>query len=118
MLRVPMLDETELPSYGLKSSENVTPVVGSAIRGFPPDVVDVEGALQATARNSAATPTRLVMTLRFIYLSTPRRFEFADGNTPHWPTKTAETETPDAQPSFLTAVVSVCRVGRHDLKTR
>src|SRR6202030_4821105 len=31
MLRVAMLDETELPSYGLKSSENVTPVVGSAI---------------------------------------------------------------------------------------
>src|SRR5260370_32968223 len=108
MLRVPMLDETELPSYGLKSSENVTPVVGSAIRGFPPDVVDVEVALQATARSSAATPTRLVMTLRFIYLSPPCRFEFADGNTPHGPTKTPETETQDAHPSFLTSFVSLC----------
>src|SRR5229473_6964433 len=71
MLRVPMLDETELLSYGLKSSEKVTPVVGSAIRGFPPDVVDVEVELQPTARSSTATPTRLVMTLRFIYLSPP-----------------------------------------------
>src|SRR5713101_9882604 len=39
MLRVPMLDATEFESYGLKSCENVTPVVGSAMSGLPPDVV-------------------------------------------------------------------------------
>src|SRR5437016_6215481 len=38
-LRVPMADVTELESYGLKSSEKVTPVVGSAMRALPPGVV-------------------------------------------------------------------------------
>jgi hypothetical protein len=71
MLRVFMAAATEFWSYGLKSSEKVTPVVPSAMRGLPPDVDDVEVALQATARSSAATPTRLVKTLRFIYLSPP-----------------------------------------------
>src|SRR5207245_1010782 len=71
MLRVPMLDETELLSYGLKSSEKVTPVVGSAIRGFPPDVVDVEVELQPAASSSAAIPTTPVNAVRFIYLSPP-----------------------------------------------
>src|SRR5579864_5707660 len=41
MLRVPMLDATEFESYGLKSCENVTPVVGSAISGLRPDTVAV-----------------------------------------------------------------------------
>ena len=71
MLRVPMLDATELLSYGLKSSENVTPVVGSAISGFPPEAVVGVVWLQPTAMSSAAIPTRLVKTLRFIYLSPP-----------------------------------------------
>jgi hypothetical protein len=56
----------------LKSSEKVTPVVPSAIRGFPPEVVvDVEVELQPTAMSSAAIPTRPVNALRFIYLSPP-----------------------------------------------
>src|SRR5712692_7642045 len=40
IVRVPMLDVTELLSNGLKSSEKVTPVVGSAMRGLPPVPVD------------------------------------------------------------------------------
>ena len=71
MLRVPMADMTELLSYGLKSSEKVTPVVGSAIRGLPPDVAAGVVELQPTATSSATIPTRLAKTLRFIYLSPP-----------------------------------------------
>jgi hypothetical protein len=68
-----MLDETELGSYGLKSFENVTPVVGSAMRGFPPDAVgvfEVEPRLQAaTAR--VAIPSSPVNALRFIWITSP-----------------------------------------------
>jgi hypothetical protein len=67
-----MLDATELLSYGLKSSEKVTPVVGSAINGFPADVDDdVDVWLQPSVRNRAAIPTTAVNALRFIYLSPP-----------------------------------------------
>jgi len=59
----------------LKSSENVTPVVGSAIRGGPAVVVvlgddDVVEVLElphaATATVSTAVPSRPVNALRFI----------------------------------------------------
>jgi hypothetical protein len=61
-----------LPSSGLKSSENVTPVVGSAIRGGPAVVVDddapgedvLELPHAATART--VTPSRPINALRFI----------------------------------------------------
>src|ERR1019366_10307947 len=102
-----MLDVTELESYGLKSSENVTPVVGSAMSGLPPDVEDVVVWLQPTARSSAAIPTRLVNALRFIaYVTSVTRGRFVGralltGN-PHRDTtlsprlrRTARTETPD-----------------------
>jgi hypothetical protein len=68
-----MLAETEFESYGLKSSENVTPVVGSAISGLPPGtdpVVDDDWqALTATAKATAATSP--IEGLRFIDLSPP-----------------------------------------------
>jgi hypothetical protein len=68
-----MLEETELVSYGLKSCEKVTPVVGSAIRGWPPPVADPLGdelqALTATAKAAAAVSHRYG--LRFIDLSPP-----------------------------------------------
>src|SRR6266849_1822636 len=61
IVRVPMLDVTELLSNGLKSSEKVTPVVGSAMRGLPPvPVDDVFVELQATAMSIAAIPTKAV----------------------------------------------------------
>jgi hypothetical protein len=58
-----MLDETELVSYGLKSCEKVTPVVGSAISGLPPPDADPElgdelQALTATAKAAAAVSHR------------------------------------------------------------
>jgi hypothetical protein len=68
--RVPISAATELPSSGLKSSENVTPVVGSAIRGgpaldVPPDEVAVlELPHAATART--VTPSRPIKALRFM----------------------------------------------------
>jgi len=65
---VPMLDATELGSYGLKSFEKVTPVVGSAISGFPPDAVGelvFEPTLQA-ATNKVAIPSSPDNALRFI----------------------------------------------------
>ncbi len=72
IVRVPMLDVTELLSNGLKSSEKVTPVVGSAIRGLPPvPVDDVFVELQATAMSIAAIPTKAVNARRFIYMSPP-----------------------------------------------
>src|SRR5207253_3199591 len=55
-LRVPMAEVTELESYGLKSSEKVTPVVGSAIRGLPPEVVAGFDCWQAPNAR-AATPS-------------------------------------------------------------
>jgi hypothetical protein len=62
-----------LPSSGLKSSENVTPVVGSAMRGGPAvvvDVFDVDDVLElphaATATVNTAAPSRPVNALRVI----------------------------------------------------
>src|SRR5690242_20686938 len=70
MLRVPMLDETELLSYGLKSSEKVTPVVGSAMSGLPPGALfDVDCWHAPTAR--AATPSRPARDRQFIGLLPP-----------------------------------------------
>jgi hypothetical protein len=69
-----MLEAAELVSYGLKSCEKVTPVVGSAISGWPPPVVDPPlgdelHALTTTARVAAAVSHRYG--LRFIDLSPP-----------------------------------------------
>src|SRR4030088_2432546 len=62
-----MLDATELGSYGLKSFENVTPVVGSSMSGFPPfAAVPEDAGLQATARTTATVPTIAVNALPFI----------------------------------------------------
>jgi hypothetical protein len=59
-------------SYGLKSSEKVTPVVGSAINGFPAVAEDdVDVWLQPSVKKRAAIPTTPVNALRFIYLSPP-----------------------------------------------
>src|SRR5205814_10303583 len=70
MVRVPMLAATELVSYGLKSSENVTPVVGSAISGLPPATVAVEEDSQA-ATNTAAIPSTPITTRQFMDKSPP-----------------------------------------------
>jgi hypothetical protein len=68
-----MLEVTELVSYGLKSSEKVTPVVGSAMSALPadppPELGDVSQALTATAKAAAAASHRYG--LRFIDLSPP-----------------------------------------------
>ena len=67
-----MLDATELGSYGLKSFEKVTPVVGSAISGFPPEAVglDVEPKLQA-ATSTVAIPSSPDHAFRFIWIDSP-----------------------------------------------
>jgi len=73
MLRVPMLDATEFGSWGLKSFEKVTPVVGSAISGFPPEavlVLAVEPKLHP-ATNRIATPSSPDHALRFIWITSP-----------------------------------------------
>jgi hypothetical protein len=68
--RVPISAATELPSSGLKSSENVTPVVGSSIRGGPAldvppgEVAVLELPHAATART--VTPSRPIKALRFM----------------------------------------------------
>src|SRR5579872_1966790 len=52
-----MLDATEFGSKGLKSRENVTPVVGSAMRTLPPDAEDVVVFDWQAASAIAANPT-------------------------------------------------------------
>src|SRR5579872_1685498 len=52
-----MLDATEFGSKGLKSRENVTPVVGSAMRTLPPDAEDVVVLDWQAASAIAANPT-------------------------------------------------------------
>src|SRR5207248_1940949 len=61
MLRVPMLDETEFESYGLKSCEQVTPVVGSAMSGLPLGRVDVQPARRDVVRRHRDVGRRLAL---------------------------------------------------------
>src|SRR6476646_8985975 len=70
MLRVPMLDETEFESYGLKSWENVTPVVGSAMSGLPPDTVALLDCWHAVT-TIAVTPNNAARDRNFMDQSTP-----------------------------------------------
>src|SRR5712691_12585438 len=71
MLRVPMLDETELESYGLKSCEKVTPVVGSAMSAFPPVADDVLFPCWHAVNTRAATPSRPATGRQFMDQSPP-----------------------------------------------
>src|ERR1700704_3429628 len=72
MLRVFMAAATEFWSYGLKSSENVTPVVPSAMSGLPPAAVGVLPDWQLlTTRASVAAPSKPLKSRRFIDLSPP-----------------------------------------------
>ena len=71
MLRVPMLDETELESYGLKSCEKVTPVVGSAMSAFPPVTVDALFPSWHAVDKRAATPSRPTTGRQFMDQSPP-----------------------------------------------
>src|SRR5207247_1848270 len=114
MLRVPMLDETELESYGLKSCEKVTPVVGSAMSGFPP--VTVLFPCWHAVNKRAATPSRAVTGRQFMDQSPPLMHCTAqcavDGDA------AAGTETPDASSTFLTSFVSPSRVPPPGLRFR
>jgi hypothetical protein len=70
MLRVFMAAATEFWSYGLKSSEKVTPVVPSAISTLPPDDEAVVDEDSQAATSKVATPST-DKSRQFIDLSPP-----------------------------------------------
>src|SRR5690348_12868470 len=109
MLRVPMLAATEFESYGLKSCENVTPVVGSAISGLPPDAVALLLDCWHAVNTIAVTPSNAARDRNFMGQSPPCCGRGQRRHHSPLPPTTEGNETPTTSSLFLTSFVSHSR---------